>query len=529
VRLRKPGRLRVARRILALAGIALMATTNADALPSAYPRSASGPTILGDGAMFSAPELSQWAADVAKQPYNLSIDFSPTTSDVARFDFAQQTVDFGVSDIRFDPSYDYKIPAPGTFIYIPISAGGLAFMYNLPTVANLQLSSYSACALFTGAIPFWDNPIIQADNPGLVLPHIPVVPVLNGGDSGTNYVFEEYCIAEQPALWSAFVTADYKTSVLDGVSGIYPNMPSSFWPVFPKGLFVAGADQQADSVTGSGTAGDITDVEPAYAIQRHMPVASVKNASGLYVQPSDVNVASALAYAVQQPDGTHVLNFGGLGPNVYNPSTYNYALAPTAGFNPAKGFVLGSFLNFDLTLGQQQASGIGYSSLALSLERQGVSRATAIPGDPGLTPAEQAGYACGDLTTADVAKGITVPVCGAVNPNTLPLGGVAGSANSGTARAGGGSSGSSSVKPSASATSGSGGGSAVPGGGPGSANGSVDGLLPAAGLDPSLNLASTVGPIGDTGIDAEAVAAFGVLLMVAGAAIRRRHRLPRRT
>ena len=52
----------------------------------------------------------------------------------------------------------------------------------------------------------------------------------------------------------------------------------------------------------------------------------MKNASGDYTPPSPVDVASALAYATQLPNGTHQLNFNGVGPHVYNPSTYSYLL-----------------------------------------------------------------------------------------------------------------------------------------------------------------------------------------------------------
>ena len=66
-------------------------------------------------------------------------------------------------------------------------------------------------------------------------------------------------------------------------------------------------------------------------------VASVLNASGKYTQPTPVDVASALAYATQLPNGTHQLNFSGVGPNVYNPSTYSYLLAKTTGWRPGQG------------------------------------------------------------------------------------------------------------------------------------------------------------------------------------------------
>ena len=45
------------------------------------------------------------------------------------------------------------------FVYIPITAGGIAFMYNIPGLTKtLQFSSYSACAILTGGITNWDDP-----------------------------------------------------------------------------------------------------------------------------------------------------------------------------------------------------------------------------------------------------------------------------------------------------------------------------------------------------------------------------------
>ena len=127
--------------------------------------------------------------------------------------------------------------------------------------------------------------------------------------------------------------------------------------------------------------------------------ASVKNASGDYTAPTPTDVASALAYATQLPNGTHQLDFNGSGPHVYNPSTYSYLLTPTTGWSPSKGDTMSQYVNYVLTLGQQAAPSFGYASLGLSLEQYGVNavqteRAGAVP----PTAAEQQAYSCGDLT-----------------------------------------------------------------------------------------------------------------------------------
>ncbi|MGO8861964.1 MAG: substrate-binding domain-containing protein [Acidimicrobiales bacterium] len=320
----------------------------------APPASAAATPIIGDGSSFAYPEVQQWVSDVNQAPYNLPVTYTSQSSSDGRFDFANQTVDFAVSDIPYQPD-DSKSPS-FAFDYIPVTAGGLAFMYHINGLSTtLQLSSYSACAVMTGAVAYWDDPIIQADNPGVSLPHTAVHPVTRSDLAGTNFVLQEYCIDEQPALWSAFVNNPSIRSLQGQVSDLSATQPHSDWPLFPTAIPVSGSAAAAATVADPDNNGYITAVETAYAIEDNTPVASVKNASGVYTQPSAVDVASALAYATQQPDGVHVLNFAGTGPHVYNPSTYSYLMTPTKGWSAAKGATMSAFVNYALTLGQQKA------------------------------------------------------------------------------------------------------------------------------------------------------------------------------
>jgi ABC-type phosphate transport system substrate-binding protein len=88
-------------------------------------------------------------------------------------------------------------PPSFAFNFIPITAGGIAFMYNVPGLTTqLKLTSRTACALLTGGITNWDDPNLAAANPGVTLPNLPVVPVTESDAEGTNYVLEEWCIDE---------------------------------------------------------------------------------------------------------------------------------------------------------------------------------------------------------------------------------------------------------------------------------------------------------------------------------------------
>ncbi len=493
-------------------------TTSTTSVAGDAPRPGAVPEVStqlnGAGSSFAAPALENFTNSVRSAPYDLNVNYSSTSSGDGRYEFANQTTDFGASDIAYGlGSTDTQ--APGfPFIYVPITAGGIAFMYNIPGLTKtLQLSSYTACALLTGGITNWDSSALAQINPGVTLPNLTVRPVTESDSAGTNYVLEEWCIDEQPALWAAFADQENHQSggPSDGVA-ISTNAPESNWPGLPGGL-----DQQSTSGVAGNIAtnsGAIGAVQVKYATDLgfgpNTPakgVASVLNASGKYTQPTPVNVASALAYATQLANGTHQLDFNGAGPSVYNPSTYSYLLAKTTGSSATKGAVLSGYVNYALTLGQEASPTFGYASLGLSLEQYGVKAVLAyVPGAVAVTAAEDKAYACGDLTPSEVAAGQTSPTCG-VTLATAPLPG----ANGGHVAGG--------AANAAAASAGSSGSS-------GSAGGSGSGAGSGAGVDPAVSLSGGSG-LAFTGGDPFPLVVVGSTLVI-GAWFARR-RLRRRT
>jgi phosphate transport system substrate-binding protein len=390
---------------------------------------ASGAPLSGTGSSFAAPAISTWVNAVRNAPYSLSLSYANSNSGTGRYEFTNQTVDFAVSDIGYVGGTD-ATPPGFAFNFIPITAGGIAFMYNVPGLTTqLQLTRRTACALLTGGITNWDDPNLAAANPGVTLPNLAVQPVTESDSAGTNYVLEEWCIDEQPSLWAAFVQAQMaqQGGPTDGVT-LSATAPNSNWPGIKGGLDVRSTTAVAGDVADSP--GTIGPVQVQYAKEDGFDgsdptknVALVQNASGDYTGPTPVDAASALAYATQLPDGTHQLNFNGLGPNVYNPSTYSYLLTPTTGWSSAKGQTMSKFVDYALTLGQETAPSFGYAPLGLSLEEYGINAAQKnIPGAVAPTADEEAALPCGDLMPSEVQAGQTTPTCGVTTqlppPNT---------------------------------------------------------------------------------------------------------------
>jgi len=475
--------------------------------------------IAGTGSSFASPAVTNWANQAGQAPYNLSVNYTPSNSGQGRYEFTQGTVDYAVSDTGYVNSSVGTTPPSFPYEFLPITAAGVAFMYNIPGLTQtLQLTSYTACLLLTGQISNWDDPALKQNgaNAGVTLPNLAVKPVTESDPAGTNFVLEEYCIGEQPAVWAQYAKNMTGFPPPSGVP-INATTPGSNWEAPQNGLDEASTSAVASNVVN--TPGAIGPVQANYATDSGFTgsdpahaVAQVQNASSKFTTPTPVNVASALAYATQLANGTHQLNFNGLGPNVYNPSTYSYLLTPTTGWSAAKGATMSQFVNYVLTLGQQAAPKFGYASLGLSLERYGIDQVIAhVPGAVDPTTAESAAYSCGDLTPTEVQAGQTTPTCGVTNGTPPPP--PPGAAN--TATVNGNTASGKTV--SAAAGTGSGGSGA---GGSGAGSG--------GGVDPSVALTGT-SPLAGTGSNPVPLVVIGVVLVAAGWIGRRRLRVQRRT
>jgi ABC-type phosphate transport system substrate-binding protein len=432
-----------------------------------------------------------------------------------------------VSDTGYVNSSVGTTPPSFPFDFIPITAAGVAFMYNIPGLTQpLQLTSYTACLLLTGQITNWNDPALKANgaNSGVTLPNLPVKPVTESDPAGTNFVLEEYCIDEQPAVWAKYASNMASTPPPSGVA-ISPTTPGSNWQAPGNGY-----DEQSTAAVASNivnNAGAIGPVQENYAVDSGytgsnpaQAVAQVQNASGKFTLPTPVDVASALAYATQLANGTHQLNFNGIGPNVYNPSTYSYLLTPTTGWSASKGAVLSPFVNYVLTLGQQEAPKIGYASLGLSLERYGIDRVIAdVPGAVSPTSAESAAYACGDLTPIEVQAGQTTPTCGVTNGTPPPA--PPGAPTTSTVNGSGGSSAAAVGANSASSHAGASGGSN------GQASGRGGLASSSGGVDPGVSLSSSA-PLAFTGSNPLPLVVVGGAFVFIGWFMRRRLRSDRR-
>ncbi|MFB6838566.1 phosphate ABC transporter substrate-binding protein PstS [Streptomyces sp. NPDC056361] len=366
--------------------LAVLVTALALVAPAAQPASAeSYVPVSGAGSTWSQNALDQWRANVKQ--YGMTVNYNGTGSSDGRNQFRNGTVDFAVSEIPYgiNDSGVADPPPSRKFSYMPIVAGGTAFMYNLRIgnrrVTNLRLSGENVAKIFTGAITMWNDPALKADNPGIAasLPARRVVPVVRSDGSGTTAQLTTWMSRKHPALWDAYCRRAGRST---------PCGPTSNFPVVGGTGFVgqSGSNGVSGYVAQDGNQGTITYVEYSYAVSTTgFPVAKILNAKGYYTEPTAQNVAVSLTEARLNPDLTQRLDgvYDSTDPRTYPLSSYSYMIVPTAvesNFNPQKGKSLGAFAYYFLCQGQQSVDRLGYSPLPVNLVRAGLDQVRRIPG-----------------------------------------------------------------------------------------------------------------------------------------------------
>lgn len=361
-----------------LAALTMLATAQALSAPMASAQTFV--PISGSGSTWSFNALDQWRRTVDVQ-LGIAVQFAANGSSQGRAEFATQQVDFAVSDVEYGLSDGGIVEPPPAlpFAYLPIVAGGTAFMYNLEVdgrrVTNLRLSGEVVAGIFTRQITTWGDARIAADNPALDLPDRPIVPVVRADGSGSTAQFTRWLASKHGSIW-------------DSYCGRPACGATSNFPVTSGFEAKNGSQGVAGFVAQNSSEGSITYVEYSYARNASFPVAKVLNDGGYYVGPTAATVSVALTSAATRPDLTPDLDpvYRSTDPRAYPLSGYSLMIVPidvNARFTAEKGRSLSEFAYVALCEGQQQADALGYAPLPVNLVRAAVAQVGRIPGSTG--------------------------------------------------------------------------------------------------------------------------------------------------
>jgi phosphate transport system substrate-binding protein len=297
-------------------------------------------TITGAGSTFDYPAFTKWFEAYSRVDPSVQFNYQSIGSGGGIKNLLNQTVDFGASDA---PMKDEALAsAPGKILHLPIVAGGVAVIYNLPGNPKLKLDGDTLAGIYLGNITQWNDPKIAALNPGVALPDAAVIPVHRADGSGTSYIFTDYLSSVNPA-WA--------DSIGKG--------SSVKWPA-GVGLAAKGSEGVAGQV--KQLPGGIGYAELAYANQNQMPYADMKNSAGNYISPAPDSVSAALATA-KIPDDFRFSMVNAPGAKAYPISGASWVLVYQKSKHASNGPKLAAFLKWAVTEGQKISPSLDYAPL----------------------------------------------------------------------------------------------------------------------------------------------------------------------
>ena len=242
------------------------------AFAATFSAGAAAADITGAGATFIYPLLSKWSADYnAASGHKINYQSIGSGGGIAQIKAA--TVDFGSSDAPMKPEELAKYGL-GQF---PSAIGGVVPVVNIAGVpaGAMKFDGPLMADIFLGKITKWNDPAIVALNGGVKLPDMKITVVHRSDGSGTTFNWVNYLSKVSP---------EWKTKVGEGTS--------VKWPAGVGGKGNEGVAAYVKQIKGG-----IGYVELSYALQNKLAHASLKNAAGKFVQPSEESFAAAAASA----------------------------------------------------------------------------------------------------------------------------------------------------------------------------------------------------------------------------------------
>ncbi|MEM9514748.1 MAG: phosphate ABC transporter substrate-binding protein PstS [Actinomycetota bacterium] len=234
--------------------------------------------LNGAGASTQSPVTTAWQPGYTAYS-GAELDYTAVGSGTGREMFLAGDVDFVGTDSYLTEEEraiaQGTCPGPLGAVNVPTYLSSIGLAYNLPSLEGeqLNLSADVIAGIFSGDITNWSDPAIVADNPGVELPDLAIVPVHRFDSSGTTENFTEYLAAAAPNAWTYGEFSNWAENGPAGESAVYSG----------------GAAQVVGAAEGS-----IGYVDVAQA--GGLPVAAIEAGDG-FVLPTDESVIEAFEAA----------------------------------------------------------------------------------------------------------------------------------------------------------------------------------------------------------------------------------------
>ncbi len=304
--------------------------------------------ITGAGATFPFPVYAKWA-EAYKRETGVSLNYQSIGSSGGIRQINARTVAFGASDA---PVSGQDLNRLGQ-VQFPAIIGGTVPVVNLDGFrpGELRITGTVLADVFLGVISKWNDPRLQALNPGKALPDQIITVVHRADGSGTTFNWTDYL---------ATVSQDWLKRVGRGAAVKWP-APTS----------VGGKGNEGVAANVNRIKGSIGYVEYAYVKKNNMTFMQMQNRAGRWVSPDDLTFAAAA-------DGADWFSVPGMGlsivdqanPNAWPVSSASFIIMYREPANRAESQAVLKFFDWAFRNGKRLSEELDYVHLPTTLQDQ---------------------------------------------------------------------------------------------------------------------------------------------------------------
>lgn len=310
--------------------------------------SAQAADITGAGATFPYPIYAKWA-EAYKRETGIGLNYQSIGSSGGIRQINNRTVTFGASDA---PVKGEDLDRNGQ-VQFPAIIGGTVPVINLDGFrpGELRITGPVMADVFMGNITKWNDPRLQALNPGKVLPDQVITVVHRADGSGTTYNWTDYLTV---------VSDEWAKRVGRGAAVKWP-APTS----------VGGKGNEGVAANVNRIKGSIGYVEYAYVKKNNMTFMQLQNRSGRWVSPDDITFAAAA-------DGADWFSVPGMGlsivdqrnPNAWPVSSASFIIMYRNPENKQTSQAVLKFFDWAFRNGKKMSDELDYVHLPVALQEQ---------------------------------------------------------------------------------------------------------------------------------------------------------------
>jgi phosphate transport system substrate-binding protein len=339
--------------------------------------------LQGSGASWPALMIEACKAPFAASGSGHTYVYASSSSGTGQSNSDKSIGDFWMSDGAYTAA-----TKRASLIHIPLVAGPIAVLHNLPSRNSLSLSASTIAGIFGGTITRWNDPAIIKDNNrpynkivyktkgGVIvkdaqgnpviaqtiptttrytLPDKAIKVIYRNDSSGTVENFTNYLNKSAPTVWTKVKSKVFKDS-----------FPGDINSADNLGRVVGAASSSGVTLLAGKTPYSITFAETNYAVANKLKIANVINPAGNAVAPDAIGTSAFLASATQDVNGFLTYDFATKEKGAYPLGIVSYLLADTAYPSKTQAAAVAAYAKFILSpaCSLDKGAALGYAVIS---------------------------------------------------------------------------------------------------------------------------------------------------------------------